>query len=784
MNGFGGGWLARLHPPARWHPATAIRARPSLPYPGTRSLLSRVTGRGKLLSSPENPTLEDGLRLLTPGKTAVQAPPDDTPYVPGPETPVKEMKDAEGRTYYISGFDLGYVSRHGRSVQGGHVQTAYTARTTWFNHSTKMLQYGKEKKRYVLILYNCNFVEDDEFWDENSVLLDFATQISEGGKDRRGHWPEADIRPVEFIYVQARFHYNASRPDEPWHITVDIGNRRTWNDGEGFFRKSYHIYAKNNDLRQGYAGYCSSATEEDTDPSQWDHNIDACRFTSWPKQWFRNPYYRKVLFEATQRSLEPPVASEFLKTKILKTNTWRDWIWRPISITGALEKAESIDSIPDQLNELLKSIRKGASKPASPAKIDTYCVVDHSGNRVHINEAVKKAMSEGKDVPPRWIRTLERLFANLTKKLKATSRLPVPLGAYRSARGKTARSPRTTRPPSRSQEQSPRPKGSDGSEVSSEQQLKSHIRSDEGLGIRQEHTGASEPGSRGRIEGQGGTEPTSESRARGSTVPQRPNKTRATTRASRTKLTIRDPSDKDAGIGHGDSASQPLASKAGDETQLVATPDSSQREARTRPRIPWRHPKATENLALGTGLLGAAPQLAGIPHQGEAPGARTPASEEASARPHTKEYQQPSSGKLLSKLDSPGSVRNGVSPSGFDSRNRRQGSRTRGAALAAEPFRFRYLERNVGVRLEKLKFSQDNRKPGSNIRSPLPPSAAELEGAKNTTSSYKARRLKQARPPNPSVWALPRVSEVGTPGEVHPCWWRSCTPGGGEGKFN
>lgn len=87
----------------------------------------------------------------------------------------------------MSGSDFKYHFRHSRSVQGGYVKAAYTARGTFLNPSTKVLEYKRPIKRPLLILYNCNFVEDDEFWDEVSAICDLATSITEREPVKPGH---------------------------------------------------------------------------------------------------------------------------------------------------------------------------------------------------------------------------------------------------------------------------------------------------------------------------------------------------------------------------------------------------------------------------------------------------------------------------------------------------------------------------------------------------------------------------------------------------------------------
>ncbi|KAG8161721.1 hypothetical protein KVR01_008708 [Diaporthe batatas] len=444
MSGCGRRWLGRLQPVARWHPAGAIRTRLALPCAAIRSLshasclLSQVT-RIRHASSPGNTALEDGARLDSPEDRATRGPPDDTPWVPGPHLPAEERKDAEGRKYFVSGSNFKYCFRHGRSVEGGHVKVAYTARNPFFNQSTKVLEYQGTRDIPLLILYKCNFVEDDEFWDEISILRDFAISFSEREKDIRGFSPERDSTPVEFIHVLARFHHNAHVFDEPWHITVDFGNRKTWNDGQGFFRKEYHIYAKNNDLSQGFAGYCSSSMKtrktRDFDPSEWNGQPEAGIFVPWgQRERYRHPYFRKLLFEATQRSLEPPLSSPLRIRKKL--------VSRPNSITGARERVErNWPWMTKQLDGLLNSIREGALKPAAPpARADH--VVDYSGNWVHIREAVRDAKEQGKIIPMAWKAILQGLFVFQNRELRASE-------TTRPTGSKTARAPRTTRPPSR-----------------------------------------------------------------------------------------------------------------------------------------------------------------------------------------------------------------------------------------------------------------------------------------------------------------------------------------------
>lgn len=223
------------------------------------------------------------------------------------------------------------------------------------------------------------------------------------------------------------------------------------------------------------------------------------------------------------------------------------------------------------------------------------------------------------------LRTLYARRENQRLELKGTSRSPVPFRVSRSACDKTGRTRRITRPKTRCQQQSSRSKGSYGSDVSSPQQSKIHGLLDEGLGTRKDDPGAGQPELRGDSRSKEDKESSFKSRTRGSVVPQRLEKSKETTRASRTKLTIRDPSDKESGISQGVSTSQTLASTASHEETLVTSSNGSKPETRGGARNPLRRPRVTaKSFDLGKALLDAAPQPVGISNQRDAPDAKTP----------------------------------------------------------------------------------------------------------------------------------------------------------------
>lgn len=225
--------------------------------------------------------------------------------------------------------------------------------------------------------------------------------------------------------------------------------------------------------------------------------------------------------------------------------------------------------------------------------------------------------------------------------LKGASCSRVPFRATGWASDKTRR---TTRPAARHQQRSSRSKGSYGSDVSSSKQSRIHGLLDEDLGNLQTRS-EGRPQLRGDSRSKEDKKPSFKRLrlARGSAGPPRPEKPKATTLASRTKLTIRDPFDEDTGVCQGVSASQ-KPSKASHEKILVTSPDASKPETMVRSRKTMRRPRVTtKSFDLGTALLNPAPETMGTisDHRG-APNASKPDSDQASARPRTKQSQKSS----------------------------------------------------------------------------------------------------------------------------------------------
>lgn len=463
------------------------------------------------------------------------------------------------------------------------------------------------------------------------------------------------------------------------------------------------------------------------------HNTETSPFVRWGhREYYRNPPYRKALYKATQRSFEPPKAlSQFRETRSTRAT-----------------KRVAYPTIQDQLDELLNCIREGASKSGSPSR-EAWLVEDFSGNWVHIREAVLRARSEAKDIPWGWKVILRGFHAarmgHKLKKLEGASQFPVHSRGTRSTSDKTGR---TTKPKTRVQQRYPRTKGSDRSVKSSPQQSKVHSPLDAGLDIRQDDPGAGRPKLSGVFRSKEVKEASLKGRSRGSVGSQKPQKSGETTRASRTKLTIRDPFDGDAGAPEGASAPRKLASKASHKKTLVASPDESQPQSLHRSRKTMRRPRTTTKIPqLWDALLNGLPEPEISNSQREGSNARTPASGETSARPRTKQSQKLSLGKTLSDIVSPVSSGSGRSSTGsgpWKGKAGTPGAQTRGSS---------------------------NRKYGKNMSSPLPPSDAELssENSKNMKKSHEARRAKQARAVKPPpAWVSPRGAKEAASSQIHP----------------
>ncbi|KAL2281923.1 hypothetical protein FJTKL_11198 [Diaporthe vaccinii] len=603
-------------------------------------------------------------------------------------------------------------------------------------------------------MYFCDFVEDDEFWDENCVLCDFATAVTEREKCKEGCSPEKDTTPVEFIIVQARFHYNAATPDEPWHITVDFGNRATWNNGDGFFRRGYHIYAKNNDLSQGYAGYsspirrkrlgridpmkhsehlsCSARNSAETGPSTSLDNTEATFWVPWgTREYYRKPELRGLLHKTTHRSLIPPTVLSEARAQRTPEYGRKDkatgaWIWNPIQV---------------ELDDMISCIRDGASKPAIPSK-GAFMVPGPSGDLVHVRQAVADFRKAGKKIP-HGLRVVLGDFHASRRISEKTARGPGEIRA-RSAFDKTRRTTRTT---TRSREGALKSKRLDGTGKSFRPKSKMRDSLDESLGAHQDRPGTERHPANGSSTNKEDGGARLKSRPRVTAGSPKPKKSEATKPGSSRKLTIRDPFDTDAGARQGVSASGELDSQASREKRFGKLPDDGEFEPKGRSRSIMRRPKATTKyFDLGHALLNTAPEP-GVPtHHRQGPKEDKPASGDDSARPRTKRLQNSSLGESMLDWDSEVSSGGGRSPRAPGPRNEKPGASGR---------------RESGL---------DTRKAGKKTGSPLPPADVDLvsESGKKMDGPYKAQRPRQTRAPKTTpAWALPRSEEEATSGEIH-----------------
>lgn len=550
---------------------------------------------------------------------------------------------------------------------------------------------------------------------------------------------------------RARFHYNAKRPDEPWHITVDFGNRKTWDNGNGFFRRGYHIYAKNNDLSQGYAGYSSSihrrslgrvdqvkhksnlplSGRNDAEPGTFTSpdNTEVTALVPWGiREYFRRPQYREFLHRTTYRSLKPP-------TTISESQARRTpWKYRRNPITRILER-EKRPKLVDELDEMIRHIRDGTSKPAIPAK-ETFMIRDSSGDWVNVRQAVLDARKAGKEIPLAW-KVILRDFYDFRRRLQKTARSPSETPA-RLAFGKTRR---TTRPTTRSQGGAWRSDGLRNIQKGHRPVSKMRGPFKEALGVRQDRRGTERPQSNGSSTEKDDGKARLEIGARVSARTPKPRKSK-----SRPELMICDLSDLDAVNHQSVSMSAELDPKTSREERSGTSPEDGKPERRDRSRrTTRRHRATTKGLDLGQALFNAEPQPEpeAPVYQKEGPKIRKIASGDVSARPRAGRSQKSSTRQLLLNPGSPLSGGSGRSPQAPTSRSRRSG------ASGAQ------------------KSGPDTTKAGKRTRSPLPP-ADVLEQGKRMKGSYKEKRPKQARVSKATpAWVEPRIVKGATTAEIH-----------------
>lgn len=209
---------------------------------------------------------------------------------------------------------------------------------------------------------------------------------------------------AEICSSRSRFHYSTRRPDEPWHLTCLVGNRRTWNRGEGFFRHDIHVYANDNKLSGGYQGYSRF-----NETYQWDGYKELLtlpaanypKYTKGTRNYLRQLNYRHRVHAATLRELQLP--REPLFDAIRPEERDSDCRNNNSSARRRLVKEPAF-------TEMLEALRKGTLKPPKPSLGLTVPSAD--GKPVPLEQAIADAERVGDSA----------LHDFLAKKLEAFSR--------------------------------------------------------------------------------------------------------------------------------------------------------------------------------------------------------------------------------------------------------------------------------------------------------------------------------------------------------------------------
>lgn len=517
---------------------------------------------------------------------------------------------------------------------------------------------------------------------------------------------------------RGRFHYNSDEPDEPWHITVDFGNRQTWGHGEGFFRRGYHIYAKGDNLANGYAGYCSPVNRTGNlmniaaspslgqsgvmrgAPSSLNEKESVLGVPRGVRGYFRNSAFRRTLYETTLREFKPPKA--------------------------LFELGDM-----NELNDMINCICEGASKSARPSK-GKNMVIDFSGNWVKAHQAISDARKAGKEVPLGWKKIAQHELLRSCDKGRAAG----------SAYEKTMRTRRAERRTTRPWQGSPKSRTSEATKEASRPLFKTRDSWDEGLlDFPKEHSeckrselnvsNRSEEVQRARMKG----------RSRRTAGPSQSKKSEAAKRAPSLKLTIRDPPNIGTSASQNGSASGTLDSKDSCEQLLTNFPEGKRPESKGRPRKATRSRKEFD---LGRALLDVTHEPTGFVDYKKAAGNRKLASDDRATGPRLDRLSGSSVGALL--LDYTGPASGGRSPRASSSR--------KGKA------------RPCGL----VESASDTRGFGKPMSRPLPPSDTDAitKNGKKVRNPSKLQGVEKRRALKMTPkWVLPRSTKGGTSDEIH-----------------
>lgn len=171
------------------------------------------------------------------------------------------------------------------------------------------------------------------------------------------------------------------------HTTCLVGNRKSWNNGAGYLRGAYHVYAKDEALANGYGGYCHSAVR----PSANARYLLPCTFMPHlphnssgflvkTKNWVRSRETRALNLQAMKNEALIP----------------DDAAWDRLRPTPCLSSPPSLD----KFAPLVQSWQSGLEKPAVPG-VRTF--LGGENNVSELEGKIRNAIISGDPNVPNWL---------------------------------------------------------------------------------------------------------------------------------------------------------------------------------------------------------------------------------------------------------------------------------------------------------------------------------------------------------------------------------------------
>lgn len=185
-----------------------------------------------------------------------------------------------------------------------------------------------------------------------------------------------------------------------------MGSRKTWHsNGEGYLRGVYHLYAKDDNLSNGYGGYCLSALRPGANslfhipgtllphvrPNSQGNIVGH-------RHWVKHPETRSRLSEAMNNEIIMPDGQLWDGRRPWSMPS-SPWSMPSSPLRSKSLKSQAVD--PEAFVQIIDALRSGLSKPARASR-ELYSLKDEQGNDLPLQEAVSKAVESGDATVINW----------------------------------------------------------------------------------------------------------------------------------------------------------------------------------------------------------------------------------------------------------------------------------------------------------------------------------------------------------------------------------------------